>query len=97
MSDQQSDRRTRDGTRDDAKFGTKDALALGGVLGLATGGVDWLVLQCFATGHFHWVLPTKDLLEGVAYTIVLPVGLWFGKFFSLIGDIITDRLQRADK
>lgn len=94
MSDQSVDIRQRDGSRDDRKFATKDALALGGVLGLLTGGADWLILQCFATGQFHWVLPSKDLVEGVAYIILLPVGLWLGKFFTLIGDIIMNRLQR---
>ncbi len=89
-----SDRRTHDGTPADAKFGTKDALALGGVLGAITGGADWLILQCYSTGTFHWALPSKDLIEGVSYVILLPVFLWLGKFFSLIGDIITNRLQR---
>lgn len=94
MSDQNGDARQRSGSKDDRKFATKDALALGGVLGLVTGASDWLVLQCYAGGTWHWVAPSKDLVEGVAYVMILPAVLWLSKVFSLIGTIITNRLQK---
>ncbi len=62
-----------------------------------TGGADWLILQCFSGGQFHWVAPSKDLIEATSYVILLPVALWLGTFFSLVGDIIIRKLKKDDQ
>lgn len=89
-----TDGTSRSGSRSDRKMSTASATATGAAAGLTIGLADWLFLQCFATGHFHWIPPSKDLIEVAAPILLLPVGLWFGRVLSLIGDIITNRLQR---
>lgn len=84
----------RPGTAADRKISTVNALANGAAAGVTIGIADWFFLQCFSTGHFHWVAPSKDLIEVAAPILILPLGLWFGRVLSLIGTIITNRLQR---
>lgn len=84
----------RPGTAADRKTSTINATATGAAAGLTIGFADWFFLQCFTTGHFHWVSPSKDLLEVAAPILILPLGLWFGRVLSLIGTIITNRLQK---
>lgn len=91
---QASDARARDGSPSDRKISTANAAATGAAAGLTIGIADWVFLQCLSTGHWHWVVPSKDLIEVAAPIILLPVGLWLAKVLSLIGDIITDHLQK---
>lgn len=95
MSDT-ADSRNRSGSASDRKMSTVNAVANGAAAGLTIGLSDWFFLQCFSTGHFQWVSPSKDLIEVAAPILILPLGLWFGRVFSLIGDIIVNRLQKDD-
>lgn len=84
----------RPGTASDRKMSTLSALSTGAAAGVTIGLSDWFFLQCFTTGHFHWVSPSKDLIEVAAPILILPLGLWMGRVLSLIGTIITNRLQK---
>ena len=90
MADEQ---RQTGGSPSDRKFTTLQAIATGTAGGLTIGICDWLV-QCFQAGHI--VAPSQQLIEVGSPIIVLPVGLWFGRVFSLIGDIVIKKLQRDD-
>lgn len=92
MSD--TDARARTGTPSDRKMSTANATATGAAAGLTIGVADWIFLQCLSTGHWHWVSPSKDLIEVAAPIMLLPIGLWVARVLSLIGDIITNRLQK---
>lgn len=92
MSDS-PDTRSRNGSKDDRKVSTANAAATGAGASLAIGAAD-LMIQCYQGGHFHWVAPNQQLVEMAAPILLLPVGLWLARVLSLIGTIITNRLQR---
>lgn len=87
----------RPGTAADRKTNTSNATAYGAAIGLTIGAADWLILQCFAGGQWHWVAPSTNLIEVAAPIILLPCGVWMGKVISILGDIIIRKLQRADE
>lgn len=84
----------RPGTAADRKTSTITALSTGAAAGVTIGLADWFFLECFSTGHFHWISPSKALIEVASPILILPLGLWLGRVLSLIGTIITNRLQR---
>ena len=86
----------RPGSAADRKTTTGNAINYGAMLGLATGLGDWFFLQCYTGGHWHYVPPSQTLIEMAAPIILLPVGLWVANVLSIIGDIITNKLKRAD-
>ena len=94
MTDATTDARMRAGSPADRKASTANAAATGAVLSLTLGIADWLFLQCLAGGHFHWAAPNQQLIEMASPIIFLPIALWIARVFSLIGDIITNRLQK---
>lgn len=85
--------RSQPGTAADRKMSTANATATGAGFGLTIGFADWF-FQCFSTGHWHYVAPNQQLIEIAAPIMLLPVGLWVGRVLSLIGDIITNHLQK---
>lgn len=89
-----SEQRQDTGSPSDRRMSTANALATGAGVGLTIGMCDWLILQCFAGGQFHWVAPSQNLIEVGAPILVLPVALWFGRVVTLIGQIILDHLQK---
>lgn len=91
MSDMTNDARARLGSPSDRKMSTAAATATGAAGGLAIGFVDWIV-RCFQAGHI--IAPDQSFIEIAAPIIVLPMGLWVGRVFSLIGTIITNRLEK---
>lgn len=107
MTDATVDARTRDGSPDDRKPSTANAVSYGALLGLVTGAADWLILDCYAGGHWagghwagghwHYVPPSQQLIEVAAPIVFLPAALWMGQAFSVIADIIMRRLKRADQ
>lgn len=86
----------RPGSAADRKTKTSDATKYGALIALVTGMGDWMFLQCYTGGHWHYVPPTQTLIEMAAPLILLPVALWFSNVFSIIGDIITNRLKKAE-
>lgn len=97
MSDQSNDKRAQSGTAADRKPSATNATAYGALLGLVTGGADWLILNCYAGGHWHYVPPSPQLIEVAAPMVFLPCALWLVQVFSTIGDIILKKLQRNDQ
>jgi hypothetical protein len=91
MSDQQTN--VRPGSASDRKISTGTATAAGAASGFCIGMCDWLT-QCMASGHWHWVAPSQSMIEVGAPIIVLPVALWLGRVLSLVGEIITNHLQK---
>lgn len=65
------------------------------MLALTTGVGDWLFLQCYTGGHWHYVPPSQTLIEMASPLILLPLVFYIVQVFSLIGDIITNRLEKA--
>lgn len=93
MSDQTADPRSGAGSRADRRITTTSAAATGAGASLAIGFTDWF-FQCYQHGHFVFVAPGQQLIEMGAPLVVLPVGLWGMKVLGLIGEIITNHLQR---
>ncbi len=91
-----SDQRTESGSPADRKVTTTVATATGAAAGVVIGLSDWLFIQCFVGGHWHYVPPSEGLVSTAAPIILLPVALWFANIFTIIGDIITNRLRRAE-
>ena len=90
------DKRIRDtGSPSDRKMSTANAVALGSGAGLALGFIDALT-ACYKTGHYVFVMPDQQFLEMASLSLLLPVGLWVGKVFSLIGQIVINRLQKDE-
>ena len=83
------------GSPADRKMSTANALALGSGAGLALGFIDALG-ACYKTGHFVFVMPDQQFLEMASLSIILPIGLWIGKVFSLIGQLVINRLQKDE-
>lgn len=93
MSDTTMD---RPGSAADRKMSPAGATAYGAILGLVTGSADWLILNCYAGGQWHYVPPSQQLIEVAAPIVFLPAALWFGQVFSIIGDIIIRKLRKND-
>lgn len=91
MSDQ-SDGRARSGSSADRKMTQTQAFATGAGASLAIGAADWF-FQC-TQGGWHWVVPNQQMIEMGAPLVLLPLGLWVAKVLSLIGTIITNKLQK---
>lgn len=87
----------RSGSASDRKPSAANATALGAAASLAIGIGDWLFIQSFNGGHFHYVPPTQTLIEMAGPIVLLPVGLWMAQVISLIGDIIINKLKKDDK
>lgn len=83
----------RPGTKADRKVSTASVVGAGAGASLAIGFTDWF-FQCYQGGHWVWVAPNQQLIEMAAPIVLLPIGLWFARVVSLIGDIITNRLQK---
>lgn len=88
------DARSRVGSPDDRKMSTAGAVSTGAAAGLVIGLCDWVFLQCYTNGHWHFAPPSASLIEVGAPILILPLGLWLGKVFELIGKIITNRLEK---
>ena len=89
--------RTANGTVSDRKFSTAQAAASGAGAALCIGFSDWF-FQCAQGNHWVWIVPNQQLIEMGAPILLLPVALWIARVFTLIGTIITNRLQKdADK
>lgn len=85
--------RAREGSASDRKISTANAAATGAGASLTIGFADWF-FQCFQGGHWHWAVPNQQLIEMAAPLLLLPIGLWIARVLSLIGDIITNHLQK---
>jgi hypothetical protein len=99
MSDPKPDPRADQisaGSPADRKMTTAGATATGSGAGLAIALVDWFS-QCAQSSGWHWVVPERTTLEMAALTILMPFGLWAWRVLGLIGDIITNHLQKDDR
>lgn len=83
----------RPGDKTDRKMSTTTAAATGAGAALTIGFVDWLA-ESMRGGQWHWFVPNQQLLEMAAPILLLPVGLWFARVLSLVGEIITNHLQK---
>ena len=92
MSD--SDGRSKTGSPADRKIKTANALATGAGASLTIGLADWFFSGYDKTGHWHMIVPNQQLIEMAAPLIILPAGLWVARVLSLIGDIITNHLEK---
>lgn len=94
MTETLPDTRNRsEGSAADRKLTTQTVAAGGAGASLAIGFTQWF-FQCTATGTWHWVAPSQDMIWMGAPLIILPVGLWVSNVLSLIGTIIVNRLRR---
>ncbi len=86
----------RPGEKTDRKVTATGMAATGGAAGLVIGLMGWLMVDCYAGGHWHWVAPSQQLIGIGGPIVVLPVALWVARVFQIVGDIITRRLERID-
>lgn len=85
MADSSTDTRARAGSASDRRVTLTASTALGGGVALVVGFSDWLILECFKTGAWHYVPPSKTLVEMAATIAVFPVFHFIGRVVVLIG------------
>lgn len=90
------DQRAHNGSPDDRKPSPKVSITMGAMLALATGFADWVFLQCYTGGQWHYVPPSQTLIEMAGPIILAPLLFYVVQVFSLIGDIIINRLEKAE-
>lgn len=85
--------RSRAGSPADRRMSTASAAATGAGASLAIGLTDWF-FTCYQHGQFVFAAPSQQLIEMGAPLVVLPAGLWVARVLGLIGQIITNYLEK---